>query len=1102
VRTPVLIYRIDTGFAATWYTESGPIDWTIGLFVHIIIDDITDVVSIELHSGTDPDTGLLGGGPIISGPDLYFNASVGTFITGYGGVATIITPQPYYQRCDLTTLVKFSPVGNFPYGAMSYIPGAAECQYTPVCDLEFSSIYTVVRPTTAVSTDGQIHVTATTSNGVPKFALNADFDYNTEGQLTGDFTGLASGLYTVYAKDPIGCLDNILINLEFKPEYGIKYRMEFDDLLEESQKHHRVDILERGYEGELEEIYEGATPILLRYNGNANDPNIVIYPAEITLTLMSETPGKFAELFGPDDRKFKVIYYVDNDPQPFFIGFILNEFYTEPYIHEPFEVSVTATCGLGEMKNYDFVDDSGNKFKGNLRVMKIMADIFKLTGLQLPIRSTINVFDEGMDKNESGNIQFLPPLNDPGWTNQGSGDDWILDGAEIYTTLTTGSSKEYTYNLPISSQPGAYSYMINRQSSGFAPGDSLNLHYNFYDEFGVLLGNPTTTEFVSFDFNISYPYGATAPVRVAKVGIVAEVNSGTGMTMRIHDFPLTGPAVVFSEDPFDQLYVDSRIYLDSKGTPTTCDKVLQSFADTIRGEIFQSMGYWWIVRKSDRVRTINFRQFDYNGNYESYGTLDPLLELKYPSDTNRLAWRDKSQVLSFLRNYGKFTITQNLGKDGNLIDEGRFEEDDLVDLGSGNKMFKNWNFIINQPGITYGLQKVDNGESTGAFFADYTRATGLQNDSKLYSVEVPFEGGAPDQIRIKFQYQVLPTNNVPWIRISWELKITSDDGLTSIYFINYNDDPGFNKWESTPYKNEIYVTDYGSFQTLDVTALASNNGAPIGSGKIQISFYMHNHNGRDFEDITDLKTFDLDAYLEPQGLQRLVAEDSDSNTYYYKSEYSTEAEDLPNIVRPNTFSGAGYLWKLDKIVNIGAFTGLVQRFLIDNVSIAYLPWTSQGVNLDPSETLTFEHEVSKLIKSTFEKEIILGDIVNIPNAANLYRGYFRLEDGTPTNKWARDGVAEEKYLGELLLDDYVGQFSDPAKALSGRMISDVVYHFIHCIRNNIDLSRYIAMTYEFDAKQASYQVDLIRIIAGEDGEPVASGEFHEDEFSDDFNTGS
>lgn len=1105
MRTPVLIYRIDTGFSGTWFTSSGPVDWTIGRYVHIIIDDITDVIRIELRSNADPDDGgsLIGGGAIISGPDLYFNASVGTFITGYGGVATIITPKPYYQRCDLTTLVKFSPIGSFPYGQMTYISGAAECQYAPTCDLEISSLYTTVRPTTSVSTDGEIHVTATTSNGFPKFSLDGSFDFDTEGQLTGDFTGLASGVYTVYTKDPIGCLDNVIINLEFKPEYGVKYRVEFDDVIEGSNRHHKIDIFERGYDGVLEEVNSGVEAVKVRYNGSAGNPNLVIYPVEMTLTLMSETPGKFSELFGPDDRKFKIIHQVDSED--FFIGFIINEFYTEPYTHEPFEVTLTATCGLGEMKNYDFLDDNGNKFKGDLRVMKIFADILKLTGLQLPIRSTINVFDSGMSKNESGDIQFLPALNDPAWSNTGSGIDWTLDGTAIEVTIpSSGQSKSWTYTLPDSSQAGIYSYSIQRTTSGFAIGtDSLNFAFTCLDEFDnpVVGSGSGFVEFVSGNNTaIDHGTGPCAP-RVAKVKITAFHNSGSGMTVRVTVASLIGPAVVFSEDPLDQLYIDSRIYLDNKGIPTTCDKVFESFADTIRGEIFQSMGFWWIVRKSDRVRTINFRQFDYNGNYESFGELDPLLELKYPSDSDRMMWRDTSQVLSFNRNYGKFTITQDLEKDGNLIDEGRFEEDDLIDLGSGNKIFKNWNFIIGQPGVTYGLKKVDNGESLGAFFADYARVNSTQNDSRLYCYEVPFEGGSPDQIRVKFQYQVIPTNNVPWIRFAWELKITRDIDSTSIYFINYIDDPGFNRWTTDPYKNEIYVSNYGEFQNVDVVAKASNDGAPIGTGKIQISFYMHNHAGRDFEDITDLKTFDPTTYIEPQGLQRLVAEDSNVNTYFYKMEYSTEAENLPEIVRPNTFSGAGYLWRLDKIINIGAFRGLVREFIIDNVSIAYLPWTTQGVNLDPPATVTFETVVSPLIKSDFEKTIILGDLIDMPNAENLYRGYFRLSDGTPTNSWARDGVAEEKFLGQILLDDYVAQFSDPAKMLSGRLTGNQLYHFINCIRNNIDLSRYIALSYEFDAKQASYNVDLIRIISGEDGEPVAFGEFHDDEFSDDFNTG-
>lgn len=1112
MRVPVLIYRIDTGFAETWYTAAGPEDWTIGRYVHIIIDDATDVITIELRSSTDPDDSgaLIGGGPIISGPDLYFNASVGTFITGYGGVATIITQKPYYQRCDVHTLVKFAPIGPFPYGQLTYIPGAAECAVLPTCDLELSSVYTSVRASSDVATDAEIHVTASGSNGTIKYSLTQNFDYTTEGQLTGDFTGLSSAIYTVYVRDQIGCQDSIIIDLRYKLPYGVKYRLEFNDVMEGSGLHHRIDIEERGFEGDLEEICGGGTPFTVRYNGDANDPSKVIIPAEVTFSLKSETPGKFAELFGPDDRKFRIVHYVNHDTQPFFIGFNISEFYEEPYIHEPFDVEITATCGLKELDNYPFVDENGNKFKGDLRVIEILSNILKLTGLELSIRSGINIFDTNMIKNGLEDLLFFSNFSEPGWANRGSGTPWsVVSGSQIEVVLTTGQSQEYFFTLPATSQPGAYSYFINRTISGIGGGDSLNLIYTFYDALGSPIAAVSNTEFISANSTFNFPHGGTAPARAAVVGIIAQVNSGSGITARIIDFPLTGPALTSSQDVLDQLYVDSRIFLDDKNQPTNCGEVVRIFLDTFRGSLFQSQGYWWIVRNSDRCTSFPYRQFDFRGNIESDGTIDSLLELKVPRETNRLAWVFPGQKLSFMRNYGKFTITQDLGKDGNLIDEGRFEEDDLVDLGSGNTMFKNWNFTIGQPGVKYGFQAVDNKGSLGAFFTDFSAALGDQVDSQLFSKEIPFSGGAPDQIKVSFQYLIIPTRKVEWLRLGWQLKITNS--VTTIYFINDINTPGFNRWTTTPFINDLYCNTFGEFQSFDVTAKASNDGTSIGDGTIQISFFMHNHAGRDYEDITELKTFNPSTYPEPSGLQRLVGDDSDPGgakelTRFYRMEWSNAAEDIPNIVHPNSWAPVfsyDYLWKLDKTYDVAALLGLVQQFLIDNVSIAYFPWTSQGVNIDPPATIDYTDTVDERVKSVLEKTIFLGDLYDMPNAVNLYRGYFRLSDGTPTSSWARVGVSEDKLLvGEMLMEDYRTQFSDPQRSLSGSMVSDgVIFHFINSVRDNVDMNRYYPMVWEWDVKAAKFTVNMVRLITSDDGGPVSEGSFSSG-FSDGFKIGS
>jgi hypothetical protein len=103
----------------------------------------------------------------------------------------------------------------------------------------------------------------------------------------------------------------------------------------------------------------------------------------------------------------------------------------------------------------------------------------------------------------------------------------------------------------------------------------------------------------------------------------------------------------------------------------------------------------------------------------------------------------------------------------------------------------------------------------------------------------------------------------------------------------------------------------------------------------------------------------------------------------------------------------------------------------------------------------------------------------------LYRGYFRLSDGTPTRFWARSGITEELTLLNITLSDYVAQFSSPKRKLSGSLVANMVIHFINCIQDGIDDSKYRPMTFEFLPKKNMYTVDMSAVTVGAGGSPPA-----------------
>jgi hypothetical protein len=351
----VLVWQIDTSYTGSWSSNLGPVTITAGNYLHVRIDEDTFAISVDYRSSS-----VEGGGSylgtITEGPNLFF---------GYDGAATLITTSPYWQACDGTVLRKIGTNNLFPYCTLSYQPGASECAIAPVCDLDIviDSTTEASGPSTA---DGEMEVSGTSSNGTIKYALNnPSFNYMSEGQTSGTFTGLLPGAYTVYAKDAIGCTDSQYFEIKVTEVYNVLLRLEYDDFMQtEGAFVHKTDILERAYTGEVTEICSGATPGRIKYAGDPNDPNLALIPSYMDIELLTETPGQYQFIFEGDDRKYKVIHYVNDEI--YWTGFIQPALYNEPYIFQPFVVTVTATDGLGQLKDEDFVDEYGNLFMNDL----------------------------------------------------------------------------------------------------------------------------------------------------------------------------------------------------------------------------------------------------------------------------------------------------------------------------------------------------------------------------------------------------------------------------------------------------------------------------------------------------------------------------------------------------------------------------------------------------------------------------------------------------------------------------------------------------------------------------------------------------------------
>lgn len=949
----VLVWRIDTSYTsptpANWNTNLGPVTITSGNHIHVIVDDVTFAMYADYRSSSTPGGGSFMG-RFTEGPNLFF---------GYDGAATLLTVGPYWQTCDGTVLRRVGTSALFPYGTLSYNEGAAECEIAPVCDLEMGAFPTTVDASGPATADGELTVTATSSNGTIKYSLNPSFDYATEGQLSGTFTGLFPNFYTVYAKDEIGCQDNITVEVKVTVVYNVKYRLEFQDTLVESGMFHKVDILERAYVGDVTEFCSGEDPLHVKWNGDANDPSLSVIPSELVLQVLREAQGEFEDLFTDDDRKFKVNHYCgpEGDLTLYWTGYVVPEFHNEPWIHEPFSLEVTATDQIGELKNLDFFDEAGNKLKGDQKAIKIIAEVLKKCDLGLPIHCGLNIYSVEMDTADS-------------------------------------------------------------------------------------------------------------------------------------------------DDPLDQAYIDTRIFLNTDDTPIKCDDVLQKILEPFRANICQSKGAWWIRKISDAVGPFDYRVFDVNGDYDSNSDFSPALGLKFPTEINRAAWANRSAFLSHLRNYGYFSVSHNAGRDNNLIDEGRFEYDDIETLSSGNQFFKNWNFFIGQPGVKFGFEHVIRANSKGAFFADFETANSPQNYSKLYSIDVPFSNGQ-GIVKVMFDYLVESRYaGLSYIALGWSVKVTN--GSTTNW-MKSDFPPTFSRTNNTDeIINEIYLTQFNNWTTFQLTSELLAVSPPA---TLTVTFYMHNHYGRDFSSEAALRAFSISDLDDSLQVGKKVMVGIGSLTYVYTSVVTSGATDsFPDVVHPDDYAGDFY-WELDKILSLAPNVGLVKKFLIDNVSVSYFP--NSVVNgsqtyIEPPETILYSQEVSTFVKSNLNKTVYLGDMPRFndeyeDNERLIYRGYFRMADGSPTTLWTRSGVDEEKKLLQITLEDYRDQFSAPQRKLSGTFISDIIWHFVNSVAEDFEGSRYQFLVFDFNAKKAQYTIDMVAVNTGDGGEPpVNNGAFNQQQHSEAF----
>lgn len=108
-----------------------------------------------------------------------------------------------------------------------------------------------------------------------------------------------------------------------------------------------IKIQQRGYEGAAKSRALGRAPILRRENGESG-----VLGTSLEIFAQCDIDSEYAELYTTDAREYLVTY--ERNGALVWVGFASPELYSAPDIAPPYDVTITATDGLGELKEATF----------------------------------------------------------------------------------------------------------------------------------------------------------------------------------------------------------------------------------------------------------------------------------------------------------------------------------------------------------------------------------------------------------------------------------------------------------------------------------------------------------------------------------------------------------------------------------------------------------------------------------------------------------------------------------------------------------------------------------------------------------------------------
>lgn len=274
----------------------------------------------------------------------------------------------------------------------------------------------------------------------------------------------------------------------------VKYYCNYSDVENVS---HRFEIYDDDYS-------DAPIPIngyvILQY-ADVDSPLEVIRGQGLKIILDADVTLTFNDLWSGEERKYKVIYYRNNET--LFTGWLLTEGFFEDFVSDKWQVTLVCSDGLGYLKDLAFVQSNGLPYLSKMSMLDVLRNALSRTGIEQELYTKIDIFYTGLSDTvnvlENTYINTQRYVKDDGETIM-SCDEVIRDILEPFTAILTNRKGVWIVCRPLELS-------------------ASNMTFFRYNSEGIYLGTATINLLATIGSHINgfYPHHVNANQRIENV---------------------------------------------------------------------------------------------------------------------------------------------------------------------------------------------------------------------------------------------------------------------------------------------------------------------------------------------------------------------------------------------------------------------------------------------------------------------------------------------------------------------------------------------------------------------------------------------------------